>query len=68
MKRTGNIYQKITELSNIEAAMLSYSGWLKHCNSYNYQQKYIKPYVNYKLCKEVIRNESKKDRKHNKTT
>ena len=50
------------------AAMLSYSGWLKHCNSYNYQQKYIKPYVNYKLCKEVIRNESKKDRKHNKTT
>lgn len=50
------------------AAMLSYSGWLKHCNSYNYQQKYIKPYVNYKLCKEVIRNESKKNRKHNKTT
>lgn len=49
------------------AAMLSYSGWLKHCDSYNYQQKYIKPYVNYKLCKEVIRNESKKSRKHNKT-
>ena len=49
------------------AAMLSYSGWLKHCNSYNYQQKYIKPYVDYKLCKEVIRNESKKGRKHNKT-
>ena len=47
------------------AAMLSYSGWLKHCNSFNYQQKYIKPYVNYKLCKEVIRNESKKNRKHN---
>lgn len=47
------------------AAMLSYSGWLKHCDSYNYQQKYIKPYVNYNLCKEVIRNESKKDRKHN---
>lgn len=46
-------------------AMLSYSGWLKHCNSYNYQQKYIKPYVNYKLCKEVIRNENKKNRKHN---
>lgn len=47
------------------AAMLSYSGWLKHCNSFNYQQKYIKPYVNYKLCKEVIRNENKKNREHN---
>lgn len=49
------------------AAMLSYSGWLKHCNSHNYQNKYIKPYVNYKLCKEVVRNESKKNGKHNKT-
>lgn len=42
------------------AAMLSYSGWLKHCDSYNYQQKYIKPFIDYKKCKEVVRNESKK--------
>ena len=41
------------------AAMLSYSGWLKHCDSYNYTQKYVKPYINYKKCKEVIRNASK---------
>lgn len=42
------------------AAMLSYAGWLKHCDSYHYQQKYIKPYINYNKCKEVVSNESKK--------
>lgn len=45
------------------AAMLSYSGWLKHCDSYNYTQKYVKPYINYKKCKEVIRNASREQRK-----
>lgn len=73
MKRKGFIYEKIVELDNIESAiykdelnfkdasaMLSYSGWLKHCDSFNYQQKYIKPYIDYKKCKEVVRNESKK--------
>lgn len=44
------------------AAMLSYSGWLKHCDSYNYTQKYVKPYINYKKCKEVVRNASRKQR------
>ena len=69
IKRRAKKMSKKNHITFLDAAaMISYSGWLKHCNSYNYQQKYIKPYVNYKLCKEVIRNESKKDRKHNKTT
>lgn len=45
-------------------AIMSYNGWITHANSYNYTQKYIKPYVNFKKIKEVIRNES---RKYNKT-
>ncbi len=41
-------------------AVLSYNGWIIHSNCYNYTQKYIKPYINYEKCKEVIRNESRK--------
>ena len=45
-------------------AMISYMGWLKHTDSKYYYQKNIKPYINIKKMKEVIRNES---RKYNKT-
>lgn len=38
---------------------MSYLGWLKHCNSENFYNKYIKPYVNIKFLKEVISNESR---------
>ena len=44
--------------------VMSYLGWLKHCNSENFYNKYIKPYVNIKILKEVISNES---RVHNQT-
>lgn len=54
------VEMKILDGARKAASMLSYSGWLKHCNSYNYQQKYIKPYINYNKCKEVVSNESKK--------
>ena len=65
IKRRAKKISKKEELNfHDAAAMLSYSGWLKHCDSYNYQQKYIKPYIDYKKCKEVVRNES---RKHGKT-
>ena len=43
--------------------VMSYLGWLKHCNSGNFYNKYIKPYVNIKILKEVISNESRKHRK-----
>lgn len=61
IKRRAKKISKKNELNFKDAsAMLSYSGWLKHCDSYNYQQKYIKPFIDYKKCKEVVRNESKK--------
>lgn len=42
------------------SAVISYTGWLKHCDSYNFNQKYVKPYVDLNKCKGVIRNESRK--------
>ena len=41
-------------------AILSYLGWIKHSNSRYYFAVYIKPYVNIKKLKEVIKNESRK--------
>ena len=46
------------------AAVLSYYGWLSHCNSFTYRKKYIYPFISFKQCKEVVRNET---RKRNKT-
>lgn len=42
------------------SASLSYYGWLKHCNSYNFNRKYVKPYVDLNKCKGVIRNDTSK--------
>lgn len=57
-------YKKISKKPKITyqdaSASLSYYGWLKHCNSYNFNQKYVKPYVDLKKCKGVIQFESRK--------
>lgn len=37
-------------------------GWLKHCNSYNFYHKHIKPNVKIRKIKDVIRNEDRKQR------
>lgn len=38
-------------------SVISYHGWLSHCNSFNYRNKYIKPYkITLKKCKGVIKN------------
>lgn len=38
-------------------SMISYHGWLSQCDSFNYRNKYIKPYkITLKKCKGVIRN------------
>lgn len=42
------------------AAVISYLGWIKHSDSHYYYEKYIKPYINIKKLKEVIRHESRK--------
>ena len=64
IKRRAKRISKKEKLNFHDAAsMLSYAGWLKHCDSFNFQQRYIKPFINYKKCKEVVSNESKKNRK-----
>jgi RNA-directed DNA polymerase len=37
------------------AAIMSYLGWLKHCNAYNFTQKHLAPVGEIKDIKEVIR-------------
>lgn len=41
------------------SGMLSYLGWVKHSNSYGFYDKWVKPYIDIKKLKDVIRNESK---------
>ena len=58
-RRAKKIYKrKKIKLADAQA-MVSYNGWLKHCDSFNYRNKYIKPYITIKKCKGVIKNASK---------
>ena len=62
-RRIKKISKKMTMNYTDASAVLSYSGWLKHCDSYNFRQKYVKPYVDLKKCKGVISFESRKQYK-----
>lgn len=59
-RRIKKIYKKNKITVKDAAATLSYYGWLKYCDSYNFNQKYVKPYVDLNKCKGVIKRESKK--------
>lgn len=65
-RRYKKIYKKGKLTYKDASASLSYYGWLKHCNSYNFNQKYVKPYINLNKCKGVIKNASGKQFKTNK--
>lgn len=58
-KISKKLYINLTDAS----AVISYYGWIKHCDSYNFTQKYIKPFVNLKKCKGVISYENRKQHK-----
>ena len=45
------------------SSLISYLGWLKHCDSANFYKKHIQPYVNIKKLKEVVSNASRINRK-----
>lgn len=45
------------------AAMISYCGWFKHSNTYNYFQKYIKPKVSIRACRKRIAAISRKEKR-----
>ena len=60
MKRRAKKIFKKGRLSFTDCcAMISYMGWIKSSNSYNFYNKHIKPYINIGKCKEVIRHEAK---------
>lgn len=41
------------------AAVMSYNGILRHCNSYNFRKRYLYPIISIKKCKETISYESR---------
>lgn len=59
-RRAKKIYKKEKLTVTDSASMISYYGWLKHCDSHNYNEKYIKPYIDIKKCKGVISYANKK--------
>lgn len=59
-RRVKRVFKKQKINYEDASAIISYCGWLKHCNSYNYRQKYIRPYISIKKCKEIVSNESRK--------
>ena len=63
-RRAKKIYKRNKVTLTDASAMISYYGWLKHCNSYNFNQKYIRPYIDINKLKGVV---SYANRKFNKT-
>lgn len=58
-RRIKKVYKKKT-ISYLDAsAIISYAGWLKHCDSHIFKEKYMDPYINIKKCKGVVRNATK---------
>jgi len=62
-RRIKKVYKKNKLNSKDAHAILSYTGWMKHSNSYTIRKEYIEKYINLKKCKEVISNESRKQYK-----
>lgn len=60
-RRIKKIYKK-EKLNYLDAcAIVSYYGWIKHSDSYNYASKYMNPYVSFKKAKKFVSNYSKKN-------
>lgn len=62
-RRAKRIYKKKKVTLTDASAMISYYGWLKHCNSYNFTQRYIKPYININELKGVVSYANRKFKK-----
>ncbi|MEG2679130.1 MAG: RNA-directed DNA polymerase [Oscillospiraceae bacterium] len=60
----GNRMHRLKRCRRIDAAaMVSYMGWFKHTDTYNYYKKHIKPMVSIKQCKKRISKMAKKGAK-----
>lgn len=67
LRRIKKIYKKGRATYKDASAVISYLGWIKHSDSHFYFMKYIKPYINIKKLKEVVRNENRKQFRANNT-
>ncbi|OGO90349.1 MAG: hypothetical protein A2Y17_12340 [Clostridiales bacterium GWF2_38_85] len=59
MRAVRRVHKAKRILPHTAMSLMSRLGWLRHCNSYNFYHKYVKPYINIRKLKEVIRNESR---------
>lgn len=59
-RRIKRVYKKKKVNYEDASAIISYCGWLNHSNSYNYRQKYVRPFISIKKCKEVVSDASRK--------
>ena len=48
------------------SAIVSYSGWLKHTDTYDYYYVWIKPNVSYRYCKHKLSKHAKRSNEHDK--
>jgi len=62
-RRIKRIYKKKKLNVKDAQAVLSYTGWIKHSNSYTMKKKYIDNYIKLKKCREVVKYESRKQYK-----
>ena len=58
-RRIKRIYKKGKITQNDAGAVMSYHGWITNSNSYKIHQKYVRPYINMKECKQVLKNQKK---------
>ncbi len=58
-RRIKKIYKKGRINYTDASSVLSYYGWLKHCDSYRFNEKYLRPYISLRKCKGVVKNEAK---------
>ena len=61
MFRLSRRFKRTSAKMNVHAAraVLSYLGILKHCDSFNFRQKYLYPFINPKRCRRLISNYDK---------
>jgi len=57
-RKVRKVYKKKSYNKHNCMSIISYLGWIKHSNSYKFYQKWIKPYINVKRMKGVIRREN----------
>ena len=57
-RKVRKVYKKKSYNKHNCMAIISYLGWIKHSDSYQLYQKWIKPYINVKHMKGVIRREN----------